>query len=62
MILTTLIRLIRRQIARFDAFLVQEERNMLISRHVRGPWCDSTERALHNELLGKYGWFNRRGS
>ena len=62
MILTTLIRLIKRLVASFDAFLVQEERNALIARHVRGRWCDSTERALHNELLGKYGWFSRRDS
>jgi hypothetical protein len=62
MILTTLVRLFKRQIARFDAFLMQEERNILIARHVRDGWCDSAERALHNELLGKYGWFTRRNS
>jgi hypothetical protein len=60
MILTTLVRLIKRLVASFDAFLVQEERNTLIARHVRGRWCDST--ALHNELLGKYGWFSRHNS
>jgi hypothetical protein len=62
MILSTVIRMIKRQFARFDALLQQEERNALIARHVRGRWCDSAERALHNELLGKYGWFSRRES
>jgi hypothetical protein len=62
MTLATLIRLFKRLVARLDSFLAQEERNALIARHVRGRWCDSTERALHNELLGKYGWFSRHNS
>jgi hypothetical protein len=54
-------RLLKRLFQRLGALMDQNERvrNSFFARRGMDRWCDATERALNNELMGKYGWFNR---
>jgi len=36
------------------------EQRIIIARYSGHRWCDSTERALNSELMGRRGWFNRK--
>jgi hypothetical protein len=57
----TITRLIKRLAQRLGVLMDQNERlrNSFAARRGTDRWCDATERALNNELMGKYGWFNR---
>jgi len=34
------------------------EQRVIIARYSGHRWCDSTERALSSELMGRHSWFN----
>jgi hypothetical protein len=36
------------------------EKRSIIARYSGYRWCDSTERALSNELMGRHSWFNSK--
>jgi hypothetical protein len=36
------------------------EQRVIIARYIGHRWCDSTERALNSELMGRHSWFNRK--
>ena len=36
------------------------EKRSFLPRYLGRRWCDSTERALSNELMGKHSWFNSK--
>ena len=39
---------------------VTREQLVIIARYSGHRWCDSTERALNSELMGRHSWFNRK--
>ena len=36
------------------------EKRSFLPRYLGQRWCDSTERALSNELMGRHSWFNSK--
>jgi hypothetical protein len=36
------------------------EKHSILPRYSGQRWCDSTERALSNELMGRHSWFNSK--
>jgi len=39
----------------------ENPKRAIIARYSMHRWCDSTERALNEELMGKGGWWVDRG-
>jgi hypothetical protein len=42
------------------AFVMYTHEKRSLPRYLGQRWCDSTERALSNELMGRHSWFNSK--
>lgn len=56
------VRTIKRLFERLTAFLGQcvHSKNAIITHYTTRRWCDSTERALNDELVGRDNWLGSR--
>ena len=56
------VRTIKHLFERLAAFLEQSvhSKNAIITHYTARRWCDSTERALNDELMGRDSWLGNR--